>query len=194
MPCLSRYSLSDLKASTSVSKAPSQLLWPLQVDDGALRQRHFLAEGVARLQRRRRVRLGAGGWPAARRLAPSAGAGKRAKARAERAIGAARRGCTASRFSVVCGVRRFAGIGRHFSMASGQSAFIRHINRAKPGQGSHSANSIAIMGALANQPFVKMNGIGNEIVVVDLRATRRRRSQPRRRARRRRRKARPTIS
>ena len=26
------------------------------------------------------------------------------------------------------------------------------------------------MGALANQPFVKMNGIGNEIVVVDLRA------------------------
>jgi diaminopimelate epimerase len=27
------------------------------------------------------------------------------------------------------------------------------------------------MGALANQPFVKMNGIGNEIVVVDLRAS-----------------------
>ena len=26
------------------------------------------------------------------------------------------------------------------------------------------------MGALANQSFVKMNGIGNEIVVVDLRA------------------------
>ncbi len=26
------------------------------------------------------------------------------------------------------------------------------------------------MGALANQPFVKMNGVGNEIVVVDLRA------------------------
>ena len=26
------------------------------------------------------------------------------------------------------------------------------------------------MAALANQPFVKMNGIGNEIVVVDLRA------------------------
>ena len=26
------------------------------------------------------------------------------------------------------------------------------------------------MGALANQPFVKMNGIGNEIVIVDLRA------------------------
>ena len=25
------------------------------------------------------------------------------------------------------------------------------------------------MGALANQPFVKMNGIGNEIVIVDLR-------------------------
>ena len=25
------------------------------------------------------------------------------------------------------------------------------------------------MGALANQPFVKMNGVGNEIVVVDLR-------------------------
>ena len=28
------------------------------------------------------------------------------------------------------------------------------------------------MGALANQSFVKMNGIGNEIVVVDLRARR----------------------
>ncbi|MDO8879067.1 MAG: diaminopimelate epimerase [Pseudolabrys sp.] len=27
------------------------------------------------------------------------------------------------------------------------------------------------MGVLANQPFVKMNGVGNEIVVVDLRAT-----------------------
>jgi diaminopimelate epimerase len=27
------------------------------------------------------------------------------------------------------------------------------------------------MGALANQPFIKMNGIGNEIVVVDLRAS-----------------------
>ena len=26
------------------------------------------------------------------------------------------------------------------------------------------------MGALANQPYVKMNGIGNEIVVVDMRA------------------------
>ena len=26
------------------------------------------------------------------------------------------------------------------------------------------------MGALANQSFVKMNGVGNEIVVVDLRA------------------------
>ena len=26
------------------------------------------------------------------------------------------------------------------------------------------------MGALANQSFVKMNGIGNEIVVVDMRA------------------------
>ncbi|MGB8047398.1 MAG: diaminopimelate epimerase, partial [Pseudolabrys sp.] len=26
------------------------------------------------------------------------------------------------------------------------------------------------MGALANQAFVKMNGIGNEIVVVDMRA------------------------
>src|SRR5512144_3398298 len=44
-------------------------------------------------------------------------------------------------------------------MASGQSSLIRHINRAK-----HD------MGALAHQSFVKMNGVGNEIVVVDLRA------------------------
>ena len=28
------------------------------------------------------------------------------------------------------------------------------------------------MSALANQPFVKMNGIGNEIVVVDMRDVR----------------------
>src|SRR5262245_63423483 len=47
-------------------------------------------------------------------------------------------------------------------MATGQSAFIRHINLAKPRQ-KHR------MGALANQAFVKMNGIGNEIVVVDMR-------------------------
>jgi diaminopimelate epimerase len=46
-------------------------------------------------------------------------------------------------------------------MATGQSMFIRHINRAKPGQNG--------MGALANQAFIKMNGIGNEIVVVDMR-------------------------
>ncbi len=41
------------------------------------------------------------------------------------------------------------------------------------------------MGALANHAFVKMNGIGNEIVVVDLRqdaAKGRRRSSRRRRA------------
>ena len=51
-----------------------------------------------------------------------------------------------------------------------------------------------VMGALANQSFVKMNGIGNEIVVVDLRARggsdRRRRSARGRAARR----ARLTIS
>src|SRR6188472_4310453 len=41
-----------------------------------------------------------------------------------------------------------------------QSAIIRHISRRKLG------NS---MSALANQAFAKMNGIGNEIVVVDLR-------------------------
>ena len=33
-----------------------------------------------------------------------------------------------------------------------------------------TAPSVRFMGALANQSFVKMNGIGNEIVVVDLRA------------------------
>src|SRR3974390_983458 len=49
---------------------------------------------------------------------------------------------------------------------SGQSPIIRHINRAKPGQAKAGRRHL---GALANQSFVKMNGIGNEIVVVDLR-------------------------
>ena len=50
------------------------------------------------------------------------------------------------------------------------------------------------MSALANHAFVKMNGLGNEIVVVDLRATGRR-DQRRRGARgRAARRARPTIS
>jgi diaminopimelate epimerase len=49
--------------------------------------------------------------------------------------------------------------------------FIRHINRAKPRQKSAFGRFIGgDVGALANQSFVKMNGIGNEIVVVDLRA------------------------
>ena len=43
---------------------------------------------------------------------------------------------------------------------TGQSAIIRHIRQ------DQSENS---MSALANHAFVKMNGIGNEIVVVDLR-------------------------
>src|SRR3981189_2014116 len=43
---------------------------------------------------------------------------------------------------------------------TGQSAIIRHIRQHKSG------NS---MSALANHAFAKMNGIGNEIVVVDLR-------------------------
>src|SRR3981189_1369963 len=43
---------------------------------------------------------------------------------------------------------------------TGQSAIIRHIRQHKLG------NS---MSALANHAFAKMNGIGNEIVVVDLR-------------------------
>src|SRR5262252_10669850 len=47
-------------------------------------------------------------------------------------------------------------------MASGQPASIRHIKLAKPWAKQN-------MGALANQSFVKMNGIGNEIVIVDLR-------------------------
>ena len=54
-------------------------------------------------------------------------------------------------------------------MALGQSGFIRHINRAKAGK-SPLPDRYVLMGALANQSFVKMNGIGNEIVVVDLRA------------------------
>src|SRR3989304_5837895 len=51
-------------------------------------------------------------------------------------------------------------------------ALIPHINRAEPGKGpDEEPNSTReFMGALANQSFVKMNGIGNEIVVVDLRA------------------------
>src|SRR3979411_948930 len=49
---------------------------------------------------------------------------------------------------------------RHAPLRSGQPAIIRHISRQKLG------NS---MSALANHAFAKMNGIGNEIVVVDLR-------------------------
>src|SRR5438552_4499068 len=45
-------------------------------------------------------------------------------------------------------------------LRTGQSAHIRHIRQAELG------NS---MSALANHAFAKMNGIGNEIVVVDLR-------------------------
>ena len=50
------------------------------------------------------------------------------------------------------------------------------------------------MNALANQSFVKMNGIGNEIVVVDLRKGAAPRSPPKKRAPRPRRRARPTIN
>src|ERR1035437_9208423 len=40
----------------------------------------------------------------------------------------------------------------------------------KPGETRAKAKTVAeFMGALANQPYVKMNGIGNAIVVVDLR-------------------------
>ena len=68
----------------------------------------------------------------------------------------------------------------------------------KPGETRAKARTGRILaderlGALANQSFVKMNGVGNEIVVVDLRA-RGGEIAPRKRARRRRRKARPTIS
>src|ERR1700710_818343 len=49
---------------------------------------------------------------------------------------------------------------RHARLCTGQSAIIGHISRHKLG------NS---MSALANHAFAKMNGIGNEIVVVDLR-------------------------
>ena len=43
----------------------------------------------------------------------------------------------------------------------------------------------AQMGALANRDFVKMNGLGNEIVIVDLRRGAEAPSPPPRRARRR---------
>src|SRR5207237_5199615 len=49
---------------------------------------------------------------------------------------------------------------RHAPLRTRQSAIIGHIRRHKSG------NS---MSALANHAFAKMNGIGNEIVVVDLR-------------------------
>src|SRR6185295_5182099 len=49
---------------------------------------------------------------------------------------------------------------RHVPLRTRQCAIIRHIRRQKLG------NS---MSALANHAFAKMNGIGNEIVVVDLR-------------------------
>src|SRR6185295_575143 len=52
---------------------------------------------------------------------------------------------------------------RHAPLRTRQSAIIRHISRQKLG------NS---MSALANHAFAKMNGIGNEIVVVDLRDSR----------------------
>src|ERR1700704_3177914 len=48
----------------------------------------------------------------------------------------------------------------HIPLRTRQSAIIRHIRTQKSG------NS---MSALANHAFAKMNGIGNEIVVVDLR-------------------------
>ena len=50
------------------------------------------------------------------------------------------------------------------------------------------------MGALANHAFVKMNGLGNEIVVVDHARARRPRSAPTKRAPPRSRTARPTTS
>src|ERR1700710_2707496 len=49
---------------------------------------------------------------------------------------------------------------RHAPLRTGQRAIIRHISRRKLGKS---------MSALANHAFAKMNGIGNEIVVVDLR-------------------------
>src|SRR6476646_1900411 len=49
---------------------------------------------------------------------------------------------------------------RHVPPRTRQYAIIRHISRQNLG------NS---MSALANHAFAKMNGIGNEIVVVDLR-------------------------
>src|ERR1044072_8059982 len=52
---------------------------------------------------------------------------------------------------------------RHAPLLTRQSGIIRHISRRKLG------NS---MSALANHAFAKMNGIGNEIVVVDLRDSR----------------------
>ena len=50
------------------------------------------------------------------------------------------------------------------------------------------------MSALANHAFVKMNGLGNEIVVVDMRRESRRDHARPRRARPRSPPARPTIS
>jgi len=58
---------------------------------------------------------------------------------------------------------------RLFYHAYGQSAIIRHIKQAETGQGLGHSNHSIFMGVLANQAFVKMNGVGNEIVVVDLR-------------------------
>src|SRR5437588_8314852 len=52
---------------------------------------------------------------------------------------------------------------RHAPLRTGQRAIIRHISRQKLGN---------CMSALANHAFAKMNGIGNEIVVVDLRDSR----------------------
>ena len=98
-----------------VEGALSHLLWPLQVDDGALRQRHLLAEGVARLQRRRRagrrrrrgaVRACGRVCAAMRRRASRASVGKASK------HGASRRCASASAVSVRS--RQFAAFAAQF--------------------------------------------------------------------------------
>ena len=50
---------------------------------------------------------------------------------------------------------------------SGQMAAVAHITTQQPRHSGHK-----IVSALANHAFVKMNGLGNEIVVVDLRQSR----------------------
>src|SRR3954465_9093896 len=49
---------------------------------------------------------------------------------------------------------------------AGIASSIHHINRSKAGRQHERAQ----MSVLANHAFVKMNGIGNEIVIVDMRA------------------------